>query len=158
MCSFLKMGVPPNHPFDFRIVHPLTVHLFNSTSPINIGWYLSTRKLSIGKPHLISKFQVFKGTPISYIMVDNRDIMGYLSMSLFFPWWDSWCQGAQSAPGGPCNCDSLSSWAWRQWITRWSWGFFVGKSGFAGDFNVISRIQILLGWVIIGFDMKQKSA
>jgi hypothetical protein len=34
----------------------------------------------------------------------------------------------------------------------------VGKSGFAGDFNVISRIQILLGWVIIGFDMKQKSA
>lgn len=35
-------------------------------------------------------------------MVDNRDIMGYLSMSLFFPWWDSWCQGAQSAPGGPC--------------------------------------------------------
>jgi hypothetical protein len=59
-------------------------------------------ELSIGKPHLISKFQVFKGTPISYIMVDNRDIMGYLSMSLFFPWWDSWCQGAQSAPGGPC--------------------------------------------------------
>ena len=36
--------------------------------------------------------------------------------------------------------------------------FLWEKLGFAGDFNVISRIQILVGWVIIGFDIKEKSA
>ena len=32
MCSFPKVGEPPNHPLHLQIVHPLTIHLFNGTS------------------------------------------------------------------------------------------------------------------------------